>query len=310
MITIIIAIWLGFLWLLVSFGVFKKWRLWMKISPFVIWLAAQFILFFPMAWTAPSGAVTVLTRSVQIAPNVSGQVIEVPVAGGQPLKQGDVLFKIDPTPFQAQVDAIAAQLELAKMRLGQKTKLVGTGAGRETDVQSAEASVGRLTAQLTGANWNLEQATVTAPTDGFVSNVVLRPGTRVNTGTPVMAFIDNSVEIIGVQIAQSHLRNIKVGQPAEVIFNLYPGQTFEAEVKFILKVTPSGQVTPSGLAMSERDSDPDRFWIVLQLREKGIELPPGTSGMAAVFTESMPITHVLRKITLRMQSWMNYITGS
>ena len=310
MVMIIIAIWLGFLWVLVSMGVLKKWHTWMKISPLLIWLAVNIVVFLPMMWAAPSGPVTVLSRSVQIAPNVSGVVTEVNVSGGIPLKRGDVLFKIDPVPFQAEVDEITAKLTLAKTRLDQKTQLRNTGAGKETDVQQAQSNVSQFTAQLKAATWNLEQTSVRAPTDGFVSNVVLQPGTRVNTGTAVMPFIDNSVEIIGVQIAQSHLRNIKVDQSAEVIFNLYPGKTFPAKVKFIVRANPGGQITPTGLAMASKTASSEPFWLALQLDQSGMNIPPGASGTAAVFTEEMPVTHVIRKLTLRMQTWANYITGN
>jgi len=146
MTIIIIAVWLGFLWLLVSVGVFKKWHMWMKLSPIIIWLIVNIIVFLPMAWTAPSGPVTVLSQSVQIAPNVTGVVTEVKVQGGQPLKQGDVLFTIDPTPYQADVDQIKAKLALAKSRLDQKTQLLNKGAGKPVDVQEAQAAVSELTA--------------------------------------------------------------------------------------------------------------------------------------------------------------------
>jgi multidrug resistance efflux pump len=309
MIMVIIAVWLGFLWILVTVGVFKKWHAWMKLSPIAIWLAVNIVMFLPMAWTAPSGPVTVLSRSVQIAPAVSGMVADVKIKGGGPLKEGDVLFTIDPVPYQAEVDAIKAKLALAKTRLDQKTQLLKTGAGKEVDVQQTQANFDQLTAQLSGANWNLEQTIVRAPTDGFVSNLVLRPGTRVNAGEAVLPFIDDSVQIIGVQIAQSHLRNIKIDQPADVIFNMYPGTTFAAKVAFIVRANPSGQVTPTGLAMGSRNTQPERFWLALLLDKKDVDLPPGAAGTAAIFTEQMPVTHVIRKITLRMQGWLNYVIG-
>lgn len=309
MITIIIAVWLGFLWVLVSMGILNKWHTWMKISPLFIWLVFQAIVFLPMMWSAPSGPVTVMSRSVQIAPNVSGMVTEVNVSGGVPLKRGDVLFKIDPTPYQAVVDEITAKLELAKTQLDQKTRLLDASAGNKTDVQEAQSNVNQLTAQLKAATWNLEHTDVRAPTDGFVSNVVLQPGTRVNTGAAVMPFIDNSEEIIGVQIAQSHLRNIKVGQPAEVIFNLYPGETFPAKVKFILRANPEGQITPTGLALASRPASSQPFWLGLQLDQPEMNIPMGANGNAAIFTEEMPITHIIRRLSLRMQTWTNYLTG-
>ena len=63
-----------------------------------------------MQWGAPSGKLTVYQGVVEIVPNVSGEVIEIPVAGLTPVQQGDVLFQIDPEPFQARVDELKAQI--------------------------------------------------------------------------------------------------------------------------------------------------------------------------------------------------------
>lgn len=62
--------------------------------------------------------------STPIIPNVKGVVIEVPAKGNTPLKKGDVLFKIDPLPFQAIVDQKKAALDLAKAQVKQMNKLV------------------------------------------------------------------------------------------------------------------------------------------------------------------------------------------
>ena len=58
-------------------------------------------LFIPMNWGAPQGPALVVRNSVQIVPDVAGEVIDVPVEANKPLKAGDVLFRIDPTPFEA-----------------------------------------------------------------------------------------------------------------------------------------------------------------------------------------------------------------
>ncbi|ANY84462.1 hypothetical protein BB934_40390 (plasmid) [Microvirga ossetica] len=59
-------------------------------------------LFIPMGWGAPSGPAAVIRNSVQVVPSVAGEVVDVPVAANTPVKAGDVLFRIDPTTYQAQ----------------------------------------------------------------------------------------------------------------------------------------------------------------------------------------------------------------
>ena len=77
----------------------------------------MFGLFIPMGWGAPQGPALVVRNSVAVVPNVAGEVTNVPVEPNKPLKAGDVLFKIDPVPYQAQVNSIGAQLKFEELRL-------------------------------------------------------------------------------------------------------------------------------------------------------------------------------------------------
>jgi ATP-dependent Clp protease ATP-binding subunit ClpB len=69
------------------------------------------VLFLPMQWGAPAGSVNVYQTVIEVVPNVSGEVVEVSAAGSRPLKEGDVLFRIDPEPYQAEVDRLKAALK-------------------------------------------------------------------------------------------------------------------------------------------------------------------------------------------------------
>ena len=76
-----------------------------------LWMVLLLIvLFITMQWGAPTGPVRIMTRVVQIVPNVSGQVVEVDAEPNVALKKGDVLFRIDPVPFQQALDIAKANL--------------------------------------------------------------------------------------------------------------------------------------------------------------------------------------------------------
>ena len=171
-----------------------------------------------MGWGAPSGSAVVVRNSVQIIPSVSGEVTDVPVVANTPVKEGDILFRIDAGPYEAQVRAIAAQLKFAELRLGQFSELQRREAGRAFDVQQRETEVAQLRAQLDGAKWNLDKTTVRAPADGYVTNLALRKGARITTQNAVMAFIDTSETIFGMEVPQIYTRYIQVGQPVEITF--------------------------------------------------------------------------------------------
>jgi RND family efflux transporter MFP subunit len=264
-----------------------------------------------MGWGAPQGDTMVVRNSVAIVPNVAGEVIDVPVVANQPLKAGDVLFRIDPAPYQAQVDAIEAQLALQRQRLAQMTQLQRADSGRGFDVEQRQAEVDQLTAQLAGAKWNLDKTTVRAPADGYVTNLALRKGARVANLplSPVMAFIDTSDTIVGVEIPQIDARYVQPGQTVELTFKFVPGTIYSGKVETVLQAIASGQTQASGTAVTPKTVQAAPFVVRVKLDDAEIakRLPAGSAGDAAIFTEHVKATHVIRKVLLRQIAITNYV---
>jgi multidrug resistance efflux pump len=236
MIVVLLNVYLVILFLLVHFRI-VPFNLFWKISPVIVFLALLLGLFIPMNWGAPQGPALVVRNSVPIVPDVAGEVIEVPVTANVPLKAGDVLFRIDPIPFESQVKALEAQLEFQELRLSQMTHLQSTGTGRTFDVQQRQAEVDQLKGQVEGAKWNLDKTVVRAPADGYVTNLALRKGARVANLplSPAMAFIDTSETIIGVELQQIDARYVEPGQPVELTFKFMPGKVYTGKVESLCK---------------------------------------------------------------------------
>ncbi|MFA9475887.1 MAG: HlyD family secretion protein [Filomicrobium sp.] len=286
-------------------------KLWTWLSA-VAWVVLLFVvLFIPMQWGAPAGSARILTYTVQIIPNVAGPVLEVPVEANRPIKKGDVLFTIDPTTYEAALEATQAQLDFQEVRLQQYEKLASTAAGTRFQVEETAALVKQLTAELEGAEWNLNETTVRAPADGYVTYLALRPGQRVVTFPlqPAMTFVDTSRKIVGMQIQQIHQRYIKRGQEVEMAFKTQPGRIYTGKVKAIIQVTHESQAVISGTVPTAQPIHAEPFFVRVQLddREAAKDLPAGTAGTAAIYTKSAAMTHIIRKVMIRMESYMNYI---
>jgi multidrug resistance efflux pump len=270
-----------------------------------------FGLFIPMGWGAPSGRALVVRNSVPIVPNVAGEVIDVPVEANKPLKTGDVLFKIDPTPFKAQVDALTAQLNFEKLRLSQMTQLQSSGTGRSFDVQERQSSVDQLTGQLAGAQYNLDQTVVRTPGDGYVTNLGLRKGDRVAPLplSPTMAFIDVTDTIVGVQIQQIDARYIEPGQNVELTFKFMPGKILTGKVLEVLQALSTGQAQASGTAVQPRQLEAAPFVVRVKLDDAELarRLPAGAVGTAAIFTAHIKPSHIIRRVILRQIAILNYV---
>ena len=310
MIVAMLCVYLVLLFVLVRLGVIR-FNLFWKASPFIVLLLLNLGLFIPMGWGAPQGPALVIRNSVAIVPSVAGEVIDVSVEANKPLKEGDVLFRVDPVPYEAQVAAIEAQLKLSTTRLAQMTQLYERDSGRGFDVEQRQSEVDQLKGQLGGAQWNLDKTIVQAPADGYVTNLALRKGARVANLplSPVMAFIDTSDTLIGVEIAQIDARYIKPGQPVEVTFKFLPGKVHSGKVESILQAIATGQVQTSGLAVAPKGISSAPFVVRIRLddAETAKGLPAGSAGDAAIYTDHVKLAHIIRKVILRQIAIMNYV---
>jgi multidrug resistance efflux pump len=191
------------------------------------------------------------------------------------------------------------------------TQLERASAGRAFDVEQRQANVDQLKAQAAGAKWNLDKTVVRAPADGYVTNLALRKGARVANLPlrPVMAFIDTSDTIIGVEIAQIDARYIRRGQPVELTFKFMPGWVYTGKVEAVLQAIATGQVQTSGLAATPKPIQSAPFVVRVRLDDSKFanELPAGSTGTAAIYTDHVKVAHIIRKVILRQIAILNYI---
>lgn len=310
MMIALMALYLALLFALAWVGIIRMNAFW-KASPLIVLLLLNVCLFIPMGWGAPQGKALVYRNAVAIVPDVAGEVVDVPVSPNTPLKQGDVLFKIDPTPYAAQAKAIEAQLKLSSTRLVQMTTLLERDAGRGFDVEQRQSEVDQLKAQLENAQWNLDKTTVRAPADGYVTNVALRKGARVGnlSVSPVMAFIDTSATHLGVEIDQIDARYVAPGQTVEIAFKFAPGRVFGGKVESVLQAVATGQAQVSGEAVAPKGivTAPFVVRVALDDAEVAKQLPAGATGVAAIFTDHVRVSHVIRRVLLRQVAILDYI---
>lgn len=251
--------------------------------------------------------------STPIVPTVSGKVKSISVKANVPLAVGDELFRLDPVPYQGAVDSLTAQLISAQADLERAEQLVKTGAGSRRNRDLARAQVDDLTAQLTIAKFNLDETIVRAPAEGYVTQVILRPGMMaVNLPLrPVMVFVNNEEDLFVAWFQQNSLLRLKKGDEAEIAFDGIPGIVFSGVVEEVYPLLVEGQLQPSGSIITDSagsGSVPVRIRITDPAFEQyRTQLPGGSFGQAALYSEHVHHVAVMRKILLRMAAWMNYI---
>jgi multidrug resistance efflux pump len=184
---------------------------------------------------------------VGIAPRVSGPIIQVAVHDNQEVQKGDLLFEIDPTDFQAQVDVADGQvkndeatLKQQQQNLDRQTNLYKNHVTAQQDFQNAQDSFAAAQAQLISAKANLELAKlnlaytkVFAPVDGYVTNMNTSDGTYVTAGKQLMALVDTGSFWIAAYFKETQLPHISLGQKANLTIMGYNNQPFQGIVRSV-----------------------------------------------------------------------------
>ncbi|MDR6924216.1 biotin/lipoyl-binding protein [Pseudomonas sp. BE134] len=253
--------------------------------------------------------------SVPVIPVVTGLVIEVPVKGNEPLEKGDVLFRIDPAPFEYRVRSIKAQLVSAKADRARITELIKRNFGTQRELDVVIARSDDLQAQLDNAQYELDNSTVRAPSKGFVTHVSLRPGMMATKFPlrPSMVFIPEEGHYFAAWMRQNSQLRLTVGDEAEVAFDGIPGRVFAGRVTSVIGVIAEGQVQPSGTLIGYTGSPPaGRVPVIIEITDPAYAeysklMPGGAYGQAAIYSQHFHHIAMMRKILLRMAAWMNYI---
>ncbi|MBL8201581.1 MAG: HlyD family secretion protein [Chromatiales bacterium] len=199
---LLLGIYSFFVWLIFIKFRLLPWNTVSQVTVAIIPIVGLTVLILSLNVVAPSSAdVRVIKYVVQVIPQVKGRVIEVPAEGNRPMKKGDVLFRIDPTPYELEVKALEAQLaesegsarelreqlnvakgttaalrsqiDLTKLRVKQYEELSATGAGNRFDLEKAQADLSNLQGQVASAvaNEARAQAQLAAVVDGDLASV-------------------------------------------------------------------------------------------------------------------------------------------
>ena len=112
-------------------------------------------------------------------------------------------------------------------------------------------------AALTAAQVNLAYTKIAAPTDGTVGERQVRPGQLVSPGTQVIPFVSNTLWV-QANYRETQLTNVKVGDPAEIRIDEYPGKTFRGKV---IEIAPA---SGSQFALLPPDNATGNFTKVVQ----------------------------------------------
>ena len=182
---------------------------------------------------------------VNIASQVTGPVDHIYVQDHQFVGAHQLLFTIDPTPFQIALRQAQSNLEQTQAQLDTQAKntarilpLVRDGQLSKSAGDDAQGQLNQLRAalkvaeaQLASAQVNLLYTQVYAPNDGYVTNFVLRKGQVIQADSPQFAIVENKDWWINANFKETDLARIKSGQSVHITVDIYPDITFKGIVQ-------------------------------------------------------------------------------
>jgi RND family efflux transporter MFP subunit len=209
----------------------------LRIIPVLITLAmvGLAVVFGRALWDAYMGAPwtrdgTVRVYVVTMAPEVAGQIVELPVIDNQFVHKGDLLMRIDPRDYkiavsrteaavkqaQATLDNKIVEAQRRKKLLSQDSTSVEEQQIYATNVVTNQAALDQAKENLDQAQVNFERTEVRSPVNGWVTNLLAQLGDYANVGQNIISIVDADSFWVDGYFEETNIGSIRVGDPAEV----------------------------------------------------------------------------------------------
>jgi HlyD family secretion protein len=279
---------------------------------------------------------------VRVSPEVGGEIVEIPVKEGQAVKKGDLLVRIKPDFYKAQVEQQEASLAAAKASsvLSQahltkaqqdfkqandlyEKKLISdadfTAARTNLDVaqadfQSSQAQIRRTEGALDQFRDQLNKTTLFAPMDGTISSLSSEVGERVIgggqfAGTEIMRVADLDSMELRVKVNENDIVSVKIGDKATIAIDAYPGRKFLGAVREISNSAANLGAGGAGAAAQAAASVSDEvtnFLVKIRINDKDARLRPGMSATTDIETETVEnvVSIPIQSVTVRADGGM------
>ena len=250
---------------------------------------------------------------VKISPEVAGEIIELPVVDGQIVKKGDLLIRIKPDNYKAQVAQQEAAITSAKAMSMQNHAQLDQGAGRpealhrplhpqghqrqrhdhlqdatlrwrQATYSASLAQIDQAESLLSQSRDLLDKTSIYSPIDGIISVLSVKQGERVVAtgqfaGTEVMRVADLGHMEARVNVNENDVVNVKVNDEANIAIDAYPGRLFRGTVYQI-----ANTAVTNGANTQEEVTN---FEVRIRIRSEGARLRPGMSATADIETATV-----------------------
>jgi membrane fusion protein, multidrug efflux system len=175
----------------------------------------------------------VSTKSIQITPEIAGQVAQILVADGVYVRAGTPIIQLNDDIYQAKLESANAQLKASTATFERMQSLAKRGIVSPADLEKAQVDFKMKKAAVAENKATLAKMLLLAPFDGVVGKVTVSPGEHVVVGQAIVSLTD--IEHLRVEycLSDKYLTSIKLGQTVTIIASDFPGKKFTGKVSYI-----------------------------------------------------------------------------
>jgi RND family efflux transporter MFP subunit len=195
---------------------------------------------------------------VDVASKLVGRIEKANVREGSNVRQGQVIFELDPSDLRAQVASAQARVASSRARaagaraqlaeitqqLEREKRLVATGAvgaataddlaarakSLDEQVHATESDIAASQAEVAALSVNLGNTVIRAPIDGTVISKPLQTGDVVTPGAPLARLADFDSIVVETDVPEARLHLVNKGRPCEIVLDAYPDRRWRGEV--------------------------------------------------------------------------------
>jgi multidrug resistance efflux pump len=252
---------------------------------------------------------TVRAYVVTMAPQVAGQIVQLPVVDNQFVHKGDLLVVIDPTNYKIAVSLAGAAVQQAQVnaqniereakRREELTTLAVTVEEKQTYASNALASEAQLQqaqANLDQARVNLQRTEIRSPVNGWVTNLLAQLGDYANIGQNIISVVDADSFWVDGYFEETNLGSIQVSDPASIKLMGY-SQIVRGHIDSVARGINVANAQPNGQGLA--NVNPIFTWVRLAQRipvRIHIDEVPGGVVLAAGLTATVQINPQLRAL--------------
>ena len=172
-------------------------------------------------------------QGVTITPEIAGTVTEISFDSGVVVAKGDLLVRLDTSSEEAQLRAVQAQLELARINLTREQSLRKETIGSQSDLDSAEATMKQTEANADAIRATIAKKTIRAPFAGQLGIRQINLGQYLDAGKPIVWLQTVTPVYADFTLPQQELARLTNGMQARLRLDAYPDRIFEGSLTAI-----------------------------------------------------------------------------